>query len=285
MTKHWAVPVCALVASALLGGCSSTGGGENSAPPTKTRVTTTARVEKFPDGINQKALKRAVASATKKYGGDAGVAVATRKEVISAGTTTGFPAWSTAKVPIAIAACQAGTADPALVEAAITFSDNDSAQALWVSLGVAETAVDSTQTVLREGGDTVTEVQGKMTKEGFTPFGQTEWGLKQQAAFAAQLPRLDDADAVIEAMETPDPLQDYGLRALPGAAIKGGWGPDDDGFYSVVQLGHVKVDGQELGMAIFSRPEDGTYETAQQQLDHLVYELTGEKTDSAAQAS
>lgn len=49
-----------------------------------------------------------------------------------------------------------------------------------------------------------------------------------------------------------------------------------------MQLGHVKLDGKEMGMAVFSRPEDGTYEAAQEQLDYLVYLLTGEKTDSAA---
>ncbi|WP_296204457.1 hypothetical protein [uncultured Corynebacterium sp.] len=280
MSKYWAATVCGLAASALLVACSRGGGVEESKPPA--RSTNAAHAGAFPASIDQKALKRAVAVATEKFGGDVGVAVATPDELMSAGTTTGFAAWSTAKVPIAIAACQAGTADPDLVEAAITYSDNDSAQALWVSLGAAETAVEQTQAVLREGGDTVTEVQGKMTRGGFTPFGQTEWGLKEQATFAAQLPEVDDADSVIEAMRTPDPLQDYGLRAIPGAAIKGGWGPDDDGFYSVVQLGHVKLDGKEIGMAVFSRPEDGTYEAAQEQLDYLVYLLTGEKTDKAA---
>ncbi|MGV3160829.1 hypothetical protein ACEE23_07080 [Corynebacterium sp. 32222D000AT] len=278
MNKRSAATVSGLAASALLVACG--GEVEDSTPPT--RNTTAARAAAFPDGLDEKALKRAVAAATDKFGGDVGVAVATPDELISAGTTTGFAAWSTAKVPIAIAACQAGTAGPDLVEAAITYSDNDSAQALWGSLGPAETAVEQTQAVLREGGDTVTKVQGKLTRDGFTPFGQTEWGLEEQATFAAQLPEVDDADAVIEAMQTPDPLQDYGLRAIPGAAIKGGWGPDDDGFYSVVQLGHVKLDGKEVGMAVFSRPADGTYEAAQEQLDYLVYLLTGEKTDSAA---
>lgn len=221
------------------------------------------------DGV----LESIVAAVTAEFGGRAGVAVFDGVQVHSAGTTEGFPAWSTAKVPVAIAASRAGVADQVTLNQAIVYSDNAAAEALWGALGAPERAGHQTQQVLADAGDTATQVQTVRVREGFTPFGQTVWPLERQAQFAYHLPALAGAEAVDAAMAQPDPAQMYGLRTVDGARLKGGWGPDPSGAYDVMQMGRIDVGGRTVGVAIYAQAGDGSYATAQQALSALTTRL------------
>lgn len=147
-------------------------------------------------------------------------------------------AWSTIKVPLAIAALEAGTATDGTVSAAIANSDNASAQSLWDGLGGGEEAAAAVEAVLARGGDASTDVQPTVIRSGFTAFGQTQWPLPAQATFTANL-RCDLGDSaatVLSYMSNVSGTQQWGVQPY-GAPVKGGWGPLTDGSYLVRQLG------------------------------------------------
>lgn len=95
------------------------------------------------------------------------------------------PAWSTIKVPLAIAAYRQQHHVTASMKAAITESDNAAAEALWQQLGDPVTAAGKVQEVLRETGDPTT-VESRKLRPEFTAFGQTIWSLANQAHFTAK---------------------------------------------------------------------------------------------------
>lgn len=219
----------------------------------------------------QEQVSAAVAAGLAVGGGSASVAVARNGSTVSAGFTAPAPAWSTSKVPLAVAALRAnpGLADTAA--AAITVSDNDAAQALWDSLGGGEAAAGAVQQIIAEAGEAIA-VPAQVTRPGFTVFGQTQWSVDSQARFAAALPSLAGAAPVLELMGEVSPEQSYGLGTLPGCAFKGGWGPDESGMYLARQMG-VLADGS--GVALIAIPADGSYTTAQQMLTAMATELAG----------
>ncbi|MBC2590734.1 hypothetical protein [Rhodococcus aetherivorans] len=135
-------------------------------------------------------------------------------QVLTGGTVMTDVAWSTIKVPLAIAALTADPAQAGNVAAAITASDNDAAQAMWDDLGSGTAAATAVQQVLAEFGDPGTAVQPQVTRPGFTAFGQTIWPLTAQAQFAASLPCRDAADEVLTLMGQVSPGQSWGLGAL-----------------------------------------------------------------------
>lgn len=218
-------------------------------------------------------LAAAVKKVDAQFGGKSGIAVFDGDSMQSAGVTGGYPAWSTSKVPIAIAAEQKGTATLDLLNKAITYSDNAAAQQLWASLGDSVAAGEAAEKVLAEGGDNQTVYPSTHPRPGYTFFGQLDWTLENQARFSYNLPRIKGAAPVIKAMMTPDPAQQYGLRTLPGTAMKGGWGPDKTGAYDVLQIGRTNLHGHEVGIAIYAHPDAGTYEDAQRALTALVDEV------------
>lgn len=191
-----------------------------------------------------------------------------------AGSTRGGPAWSTAKVPVAIAALRANPELSSVMWPAITASDNGAAQQLWDNLGGGEPAAEATNAVLREGGDTVTMTQPQVVREGFTAFGQTHWELIDQARFASQLAQLPGAEEVVTAMGNIAPDQRYGLGTIEGAVFKGGWGPELDGRYLVRQFGTIPTADGVTGVAIIAiGPDIGA---AQQALTALTEKLQDE---------
>ena len=211
------------------------------------------------------------------WGGQAGAAMAQPGSAGDGGT--GAPqaagdlvadvAWSTSKVPIAIASVRATGATDANVNAAITVSDNAAAEAMWASLGDPYAAAAATDAVLRDGGDPVTRTNPERIRPEFTAFGQTQWALADQATFGANLTCIDGGGPVVEAMGNIAADQRYGLGTIPGARFKGGWGPDASGTYLVRQFGTIAVDGGEVGVAIAARPADGTYESGQAMLTEI----------------
>lgn len=247
--------------------------GDVGETPVSTRVVTSAAstASESTDTRLQELVDAAVAT----FGGGAALAVA-GGEVVSAGEVTGAPvAWSTIKVPLAVAALRLDPALAPVVGEAIRSSDNAAAEQLWAALGEPPRAAAAVEAVLAEAGDPV-PVSHEHTRPGFSSFGQTAWSLGAQARFAAQLPCLADAGAVLEDMGMI--VQRYGLGQLDGARFKGGWGPEPDGRYTVRQFGLVPGAAEGTGEAALSlwvMPSSGTYEDAQAMSDLLATGLGG----------
>ena len=168
--------------------------------------------------------------------GPAGLAVAPvggAEQVVAAGSWQAGVAWSTIKIPLAVA-------DPQALEmstSAVTVSDNQAAESLWATLGGGDEAASAVETVLAEGGDTVSDVPSVHTRAGYSVFGQTRWSLVDQARFMSTMPCLDGAGRVVDLMGQITPGQQWGIGRIPGARFKGGWGPGETGGYLVRQFG------------------------------------------------
>lgn len=234
-------------------------------------------------GQNPKAtrnLETAVRSVESKYSGQVGVAISNPSRsgsTVSAsyGALQEGPAWSTAKVPVAIAASKRGGVTPQM-RSAITASDNSAAEAVWRSLGAPSEAGAAATQVLREGGDGETQVQSAVTRPGFSAFGQTRWSLPNQATFGANVQCIAGASAVTDLMGQITAGQNYGLGTITGAHYKGGWGPDQSGAYLTRQFGFIPGEkpGTFVGVAIAAKPADGSYETGQAMLTELAKALS-----------
>ncbi len=180
-------------------------------------------------------------------------------EVYSLGRWSGGVAWSTIKVPLAIAALRSDRARAHdLVVKAITESDNHASEQLWSQLGEPPDAARQVQDVVNECGDTATVVESRRLRPGYTAFGQTQWPLDRQARFAAQLPSLGGVGTVIELMGRLTSGQRWGLAAK-GVAAKGGWGPGVSGDYLTRQFGIVPTESGHVGVALAA--EARTFET------------------------
>lgn len=220
------------------------------------------------DGEMDPELAAEVEAIAERFDGEAAVALAvpgaTSKEgPVSAGEVSDVAAWSTSKVPVAIAASRDNEWVEDLVSPMISESDNDAAETLWVAMGGPYDAADAVNEVLSEGGDVVTEFDAMVAP------GDTQWELKDQAAFAANLRCIDGSEPVLDAMGDIVDYQAYGLGEIDGARFKGGWGPDYEGGYLIRQLGTIPVEGGVVGVAMAARPGDATDETGQEMLNAL----------------
>ncbi|GAB3033884.1 serine hydrolase [Mycobacterium bourgelatii] len=188
-----------------------------------------------------------------------GVAIAYPDEVRSLGPWSVGVAWSTIKVPLAIAALRndPSRADDLAVKA-ISQSDNAASESLWSQLGDPTEAARQVQAVLREGGDSTTVVESRRLRAGYTPFGQTQWALRDQARFAANLAGVPDAAVVLDLMNRLVAEQQWGLAAK-GVAAKGGWGPGVEDGYLVRQFGILPTELGVLGVAMAA--EADTFQT------------------------
>ncbi|MEK0127484.1 MULTISPECIES: hypothetical protein [Corynebacterium] len=226
-----------------------------------------------PSGDVQAVLDRIVAE-----NGDVGIAVSDGTTAVEAGRTAPEAAWSTSKVPVLIAANRTGAADSQLVSSAITYSDNEAAKAAWAALGEGTAAAQATQSVIAEAGDTATQVQSQVTRPEFTAFGQTMWGVGNQAKFMAGVRCVEGAQPIVDAMGVADPAQAYGLRTLPGALMKGGWGPSPAGAYDVRQMGIVQLGGHDVAVALIASSPDGQYASTQNVLTSMAEALAQAET-------
>ncbi len=194
---------------------------------------------------------------------------------VSLGRWSSGVAWSTIKVPLAIAAL---SSDPAgahhLVVKAITESDNDASERLWSRLGESEDAARRVQAVIRTGGDPATVVESRRLRTGFTPFGQTQWPLDRQARFAAHLPYVAGAAPVVDLMRLLADHQRWGLAAR-GMPAKGGWGPGVHGDYLVRQFGIMPTEPGHLGVALAAQAH--TFDAAVDVLDTMAEWLVGHR--------
>lgn len=270
-----------------LGACTVPGEGPATSPTeTVTLTSTAAPAPGQPDSAapaptlaeppvagGEVDLQSLIDAAVAGFGGSAGIAVSDGTTDISAGDDAALPAWSTIKVPLAIAALRHDPGMATWAAPAIQSSDNDAAATLWNSLGDPATAGAAVSQVLGEGGNQLA-VTTAAIRPGFSSFGQTAWSPSQQAHFAAQLPCVDGGAQLLELMGGIIPGQSQGLGTLPGARFKGGWGPDPQGSYDLRQFGLVSGAGGDVAVAISTHPGSGTYEDAQAMATQIATGLT-----------
>ena len=109
------------------------------------------------DGSVDPALAAAIDDIAERFDGEAAIALAvpgatSGKGPVTAGELSDVSAWSTSKVPVAIAAHRENPWVEDLIPVMISESDNDAAETLWVSLGDASTAAEAVNDVLADGG-------------------------------------------------------------------------------------------------------------------------------------
>jgi beta-lactamase class A len=209
--------------------------------------------------------------------GDVGLAVAPVGGAGAAeqlGSLTGGVAWSTSKVPIAMAAIEADVAGENDLSAAISASDNDAAQRLWDALGGGGTAASAADEQLRAAGDQSTSTQSSTLRDGFTAFGQTDWTLSDQAQFMSGMGCTDNGSQVLNLMAQTVSAQRWGIGTVDATApLKGGWGPGSQpgaaGGYLDRQMGIVSIDGAPVAVAIATAPADGSHETGTTNLSKI----------------
>jgi hypothetical protein len=185
--------------------------------------------------------------------------------VYSLGRWSAGVAWSTAKVPLAVAALRNGL-PKALVAKAITESDNPASEKLWSLLGDPAEAARHVQTVIRDAGDLATVVEEQRLRRGYTAFGQTQWTLCGQAQFAAGLAGVPGAAPVVDLMKNLVAEHRWGLAAK-GIAAKGGWGPGLRTGHLVRQFGIVPTESGDRGVALAAQAP--TFEAGVTTLDTL----------------
>ena len=253
-----------ILLAAVLGGALVACSGDDAAGPTATEViyvtgsqsvSASASVPSSAGKAPSKAkLAARFTTLSATLGQPVGVSIAPvgGGDALSFGDQVPQVAWSTIKVPLALAAQRKNGVLPAEAPA-IVDSDNGSAEALWASLGTAEQAAQAVTAVLREGGDQTTIVPSVKSRPEFTVFGQTVWALDDAATFTAQLPCLPDSGEVVGLMGRVSANQSWGIEVIPNrtTAVKGGWGPSPDGGYVVRQIGIVtRKDGKQTAVAL-----------------------------------
>ena len=239
-----------LVVPLLLAGCAA-----EEETPLHTAVTTVPAPDPF------EGLAEAVAAIEGDTNTEVGIALYDGSAMTQAGSLEWLPAWSTMKIPIARAAaehCEYGEEYVAeLTEAAIEWSDNDAARALWDCMGSDKEASAKVGEEIANSGSHV-RVEGA--------FGTTRWSFAGQARYAFYLSQQDQDDPVITDMHHIAEDQSYGLGQLRGVPFKGGWSDDEkDGSWHTRQLGWL--DG--YGVAIGARSADGSYDDTMRALDQV----------------
>ncbi|MDP9135815.1 MAG: class A beta-lactamase-related serine hydrolase [Actinomycetota bacterium] len=193
-------------------------------------------------------------------------------------------AWSTIKVPIAARVIEdAGGPDALpvatrdLINRAITASDNAAAASLWEHLasrhGGPSGAAAAVAELLAAAGDSQTTVS-TVGRDGFSPYGQTEWPLAAQASFVSSLaagcvaPQAAPELRSLMGQVVSDQRWGLGATGVP-AYFKGGWGPGSDGRYLVRQVGVVERDGRAIAVALAVVPADGQFATGTAAISQL----------------
>lgn len=208
-------------------------------------------------------LMKSFADLSATLDGSFGVALAavgTTQIATQYGDWSSGPAWSTMKVPLAIAALRAQDKPTANgpMTAAITESDNSAADTLWKGLGSPDEAADKIDAVLRETGDP-TAVQSRKVRPEFSAFGQTDWSLANQARFVATA-TCDVRNApVFDLMGRIGNDQRWGVGTIADSRFKGGWGPSEAGAYLVRQVGILHTDRGDVAVAIAAQPSSGSF--------------------------
>ena len=188
-------------------------------------------------------------------------ALGTGPEPVTGGDWSTGTAWSTIKVPLAIAALRETDPPQATdaMRAAITQSDNDAAESIWQSLGDPPAAAKKVEAVLAEAG-APTAVESRKVRPEFTAFGQTTWSLNDQATFLSSAACDPKNQPIMDLMGQISPDQSWGLGEIAGTKFKGGWGPSLEGSYLVRQLGVIPVRDGFAVVAVAVEPNSGSFD-------------------------
>ena len=265
--------LCALLA--LTGCAKSAPASEQSAessPLSAATATSSVDSSAAPSVVNSGAdsLDASFAEMIASIAGDVGIAIASESGVRPFGSWTVGPAWSTIKVPLAIAALRhsAQEASP-YVPLAIRDSDNTAADKLWTQLGQPKEAAAAVGAILKETGDTSTTVESERRRPDFSVFGQTEWSVINQASFMAALPCIPNSESVLTDMKNLAGNQQWGLALRDDASVKGGWGPSPEKNYLVRQVATITTEDGHLGVALSALPQDGSFDSGAAQIGQL----------------
>lgn len=217
----------------------------------------------------------AFAEMAAELGGRYALAWADADGVRLLGSPPGETAWSTIKVPLAVAAAERSPTEETWehVVAAITRSDNAAALELWSALGRPDAAASAVDEVLDAYGAPEVRTESEDVRPPFSSFGQTRWSPPSQARFARELAcagASTPAGRVRGEMARLVPDQRWGIGVLEGARLKGGWGPEPDGAYVLRQLGDGEVAGQRYALALSVRSASGAYAEATTEATRLV---------------
>jgi hypothetical protein len=207
-------------------------------------------------------------------------AIGENQSSVVLGEPASGPAWSTIKVPLAIAVLRdSDMQEPnAKMVAAITESDNAAAESLWDGLGDPLTAAEKVGKVLSEAGDH-TKVEFQRVRPPFTAFGQTDWPLLDQAKFISFAVCDHRDDPVFKLMGQIEASQAWGLGHIPQAQFKGGWGPQLTGNYVVRQIGVIPVSDGKAAVAIAVQPPSGTFDDGIKELTEIADWLSAHRDE------
>lgn len=191
------------------------------------------------------------------------------------------PAWSTIKVPLAIAAYRENPRVTDAMRAAITESDNAAAEFIWQGLGEPAVAAQKVEAVLRQTGDD-TVVQSQKVRPEFTAFGQTIWPLTEQAKFLSAAACDAQNEPILELMGQIGADQSWGIGRIPGTRFKGGWGPSPSGSYLARQIGFLTTDAGTVTVAVAAQPDSGSFDDGVDELDQVADWLTAHRAQLPA---
>ena len=236
-------------------------------------------------GLNLDGLDEKIAAIEEKTNTQTSFSLFDGTTSTNSGSGGALPAWSTIKVPIALAAWE-HCADKNFVlnqtTAAIEWSDNDAAYALWRCLG---SDAEASQIVGEEIAKSGVSVHVEPA------FGTTVWPVPAQARYALHLASVPDDNPVISEMSKIYPEHSYGLGTIADVPFKGGWSDDADASYHARQLGFFTVDGVDYGVAIAARSLLGSAQDCQAALSEIAALLADsseqlhKKTDASSTAS
>ena len=210
------------------------------------------------DGLEEK-----IAAIEEKTNTQASFSLFDGTTATNAGSGGTLPAWSTIKVPIALSAwehCEDKEFVKEQTTAAIEWSDNDAAYALWRCLGSDE---EASQIV----GDEIASAGVSVHVE--PAFGTTSWPIPAQARYAQHLVTVPADNPVIQEMHKIDAEHSYGLGTIADLPFKGGWSDAPDASFHVRQLGFFTIDGTDYGVAIAARSILGSEQDCQDALTEL----------------
>lgn len=209
---------------------------------------------------HQAALDGLVRTAEGHHNGRVAVSVAGNGAQITAGDNAAYPAFSTMKVPLAIAALRQSPGFANDARLAITVSDNDAAYRMYNQVPGAE----SVKVIQQAGSATTTSAAYGM---------DTLWNTSGQAQFASGLRCVAGHEPVLDLMGQITPDQRWGLGQIGGARFKGGWNTHEDG-YVARQFGLVPGPNGDVAVAITAFSHGG-YAESTQMLSELARGLDG----------
>lgn len=218
------------------------------------------------DPLLKQRLDAATANVLARHQGFAAIAVDDGQHTYFSGNVDTGHVMSTMKVPMALAAERMGVANPDDVSAALRWSDNAAADRMWEALGGGDAAVARVQEQLAMSGTELDTTPG-------TYWSLPLWSVTDQANFARTLQCQDPDFSVLGHMSEISPEQRYGLGRIPGAMMKGGWSPMNDGRYFVRQFALIHTAQGSVGVSLAAQSAEGSHGSAQAMLDELAAEI------------